>query len=356
MLDSHLDFETRGVVDLPKAGAHVYAADPQTEPLCAAWAVGEEPIALWQPGDPPPERLFAHMAAGGRIVAHNANFEIAIWSAIMAPRFGWPATQPRQWKCTLAMAAAMSLPLSLENCAAALGLEIRKDGEGRKLMMKMAKPLKYDERGRPIWFDTLEARKRLGEYCLTDVAVERALTKRLMDLSPAEQRIWELNARINGRGLQIDTVAVRAAAEIAEVEKVRLGAELSRVTDGAVTAVSQAARLLEWAKTQGVDLAKLAKAELTEALSAPDLPPLVRRALEIRREGAKTSTAKLRAMTVSVNADGRARGCFMHHGAHTGRETARRIQPANLPRPELLTQSEIEGVMDFLSQPEDPFA
>ena len=52
----HYDFETRSTCNLLAAGAWRYAADPSTEVLCCAYAVDDEPVQLWVPGDPiPPE-------------------------------------------------------------------------------------------------------------------------------------------------------------------------------------------------------------------------------------------------------------------------------------------------------------
>lgn len=354
---SHGDFETRSTTNLKTAGSHVYAENPRTEPLCFSWTIGDEPIELWEPGQPAPRRLFDHLAAGGAFVGHNAfGFELLIWNQIMVPRFGWPPLLSAQVRDTMQMAYAMGLPASLENCAAALGLEIRKDGSGRQHMLKMASPLSYSSSGEPVWWDPPGARERLGSYCIQDSAVERELEKRLMQLSAQEQRFADLDGKINGRGLFIDIPAAIAAVEIIEAEKVRIGKELSRLTDGAVTAVTQAARIKEWIETQGVALSRTAKAEVTEALDDPNLPMLVRRVLELRREGAKSSTAKLKTLIACVNTDHRARGCFVYHGAHTGRAAGRRAQFTNLPKPTVLTQAEIDEIMDFLGQPEDPFS
>jgi hypothetical protein len=45
------DYETRGVLPLGKVGVHRYAADARTEVLCCAFAVDDEPVKLWTPGD-----------------------------------------------------------------------------------------------------------------------------------------------------------------------------------------------------------------------------------------------------------------------------------------------------------------
>jgi DNA polymerase len=59
----------------------------------------------------------------------------------------------------------------------------------------------------------------------------------------------------------------------------------------------------------------------------------VRRALELRQEAAKSSTAKLIAFLRRADADGRVRGTYVYHGAGPGRWTNVGVNFANLPRP-----------------------
>ena len=139
----HRDFETRGVLVLGKVGVHRYAADPRTEVLCCAYAVDNEPVQLWLPGDPvPPEFIEAANNPNWIVVAHNAAFEMAIEQHILGPRFGWPLIPIERQRCTMAMALALSLPAKLENVARALELRHQKDAVGHRLMLMMAKPRK----------------------------------------------------------------------------------------------------------------------------------------------------------------------------------------------------------------------
>jgi hypothetical protein len=57
----------------------------------------------------------------------------------------------------------------------------------------------------------------------------------------------------------------------------------------------------------------------------------VREAIRLRQEGGKASTAKLDAMLKVVTADSRLHGLSLYHGAGTGRETGRLVQPHNFP-------------------------
>ena len=58
----------------------------------------------------------------------------------------------------------------------------------------------------------------------------------------------------------------------------------------------------------------------------------MQRAVALRKQANKTSTAKLNAMLDCAGSDGRARGLFQSHGTSTGRYAGRLIQPHNLYR------------------------
>jgi DNA polymerase len=346
---SHGDFETRSTVDLPKTGVHVYADAPDTDVWCFGWAIGDEAVEMWKPHDPGNiARLFEYLDMGGLFVAHNAAFELAIWNRLCVPRYGWPALPVQQVRCTMAMAYAMALPGSLEQAAAAVGLDIGKDMDGRSLMLRMSKPRSFAKDGSPIWWDDADRRERLYAYCRQDVEVERQLEKRLMPLSPAEQRLWELDMQVNDRGVQIDLPAVHAAMAVVEEQKRRLDAEMLRVTGGFVSGCTKVQDLVDWIDLNGVKTGGIAKADVLDLLGREDLPPVVRKALLLRQAAAKSSTAKLKSMVASAGADGRARGLLQFHGAATGRWAARRIQTQNMPRP-TMDQVDIEAVLDILS-------
>src|SRR5258708_17820284 len=101
----HRDVESRSTASLKTIGAHRYAADPGTEVLCVAYAVDDEPVQLWVPGDPvPPEFVEAARDPNWIISAHNDQFESAIERDILAPRHGWPIVPLERHRCTMAMA------------------------------------------------------------------------------------------------------------------------------------------------------------------------------------------------------------------------------------------------------------
>jgi DNA polymerase len=332
----HRDYETRGVLDLRKVGAHRYAADPRTEVLCCAYAVDGGPVKLWTPDQPmPPEFNEAASNPAWITVAHAASFEMAIEQHIMAPRFDWPLIPLERQRCTMAAAMALALPAKLEAVAAALDLEQQKDAAGHRLMLQMTKPRKARKDEDPngvYWFDDQERCQRLYEYCQQDVAVERELHERLRPLSSEEQQLWQLDAVIKARGFHVDRELAKAARRIAEAAGPEIDAELAEITGGAVTAINQIAKLQAWLKTQGCAIKSLDKKVVETALADLELPPIVRRALELRQEGGGAAVKKVDALLDRADSDGRVRGAFRYHGAATGRWAGQGFQPQNLKR------------------------
>lgn len=340
MKSLHLDFETRSPVELKKSGTYVYAEHPDTDIWCAAYALGDEPVRLWLPGDPCPDDVFDHILGGGLVVAHNAAFERVIWHHIFTPRYGWLEPRLEQWRCTMAMALALSLPAGLDDLAGALNIGEKKDDAGYRKMMQMAKPRRRNEDGSLVWWDDEERRQGLYAYCKQDVVVEREIEKKLLPLRPAEQKLWQIDQKINDRGVYVDVDLCESANAIADAMQDRLDKAMRMATQNAVRACTNAKQLTEWLNQRGVACDSVAKEWVERTLGRADIPPDVRKALELRQQGSKTSTAKADALLLGRSADGRAKGLMQFHAASTGRWGGRRFQPQNLKRPDEETDIE----------------
>jgi DNA polymerase len=348
----HLDFETKSELDLKEVGLHRYVRHPSTDVWCASFALGDLEPLLWTPDQVKLAGgesllLVDHVGNGGHVHAWNAGFELEIWNEILVKRYGFPPLKPEQTFCTMAQSYAMGMPGALENAAAALGLDIRKDAEGHALMLRMARPR---SRNPTVWWNEPDKLARLYEYCKQDVRTERAAGARLMPLSDRERHVWLLDYKINQRGVQIDMASVHAAIKMAEVIKENASAEMSRITNGAVEGVTKVAQLKTWMASRGVPVDSLAKQavvdllavaepteeddqdELAEAEVSPELPDDVRAALLLRQEVGKASAAKFNVMAERAGEDGRLRHLYQYHGAATGRWAARGVQVHNLPR------------------------
>lgn len=345
----HIDFETRSTVDLKAVGAEVYARHDDTGVWCMSYRMNDEPIAtLYPETEDLPDRLMGHVADGGIVVAHNVAFEMAIWNENPNIHDLWPRLTPEQCRCTMAMAYAMSLPGDLENAATALGLSVRKDAEGRRLMLQMCRPRSVD----PLtWWDDQAKVRRLIEYCEQDVAVECELWNRMVKLSEKERRIWCLDYRINKRGVYVDVRSVKAAVQLAEDAKTILDSRIANATGGAVEACTRVLDIVEWVTSKGVDCTSVAKADVVSLLADPNLPDDVREVLLLRQEAGKSSTAKFSKMLEGVDENDRLHGMFQYHGAGTGRWSGRRVQLQNLPRPKY-PDNVVNAAFSYLHRPE----
>jgi DNA polymerase bacteriophage-type len=195
-----------------------------------------------------------------------------------------------------------------------------------------------------------ETLERVGAYCLQDVRTEIALSEAIDPLSLYERRVWELDQRINQRGLRIDIDYVHACLDIVAQASRPLAAKFAELTRG--LKVTQTKKLIIWCNENGLGIDSLAKDNLKAlgitGLAADqeedndtrvqglaglcEVPPRVRRVLEIRAVLGSASIAKLHAVLASVNSDGRVRYTQQYHGAGTGRTAGRLFQPTNFPR------------------------
>lgn len=162
----HLDLETYSEVDLKKCGSHVYWAHPSTKVLCAAWAYNDGPIHTWDIREN--SGLFGSLL----YTSPCGSMQDVEWHAWNAGGFetlgmsalGYPVAIAR-WRDTMIRAAYHGLPMSLDQAAKALNLDVLKDMDGHRLMLKMCKPAKdgskWHERD-PALLDKLVA------YCTQD--------------------------------------------------------------------------------------------------------------------------------------------------------------------------------------------
>lgn len=331
----HLDKETRSVASLPDVGVYRYAAHPSTYIWLFSYCFNDEPMNFWYSGDAPPERLLAHVASGGKVCAHNSNFERQIWNTVLLRNYPlWPKLKIEQMSCTMARALAIHLPADLDDLAVVLGLETRKDKEGYNLMRKMSRPRKINPDKSIAWWDEPKNIDRLGIYCGIDTEVEREADHMLPPLSPDEHQLWMLDQRINDRGARVDLGLVRKIVKVLEVAKARDNARMADLTADAVAKTTQNKVLLEWFQGRGFvtdSIAKGSHADLrawAEVLGDDEAAAV----LELRASGAKTSTAKYDRMLGYAGADDRMHGLFGYHRASTGRWGGSGPQPQNLPR------------------------
>lgn len=343
----HLDDETYSESDLKKCGLYNYARSPMTGVYCVAHAFNDEPIQIWLPGLPVPPRIIQHVQDGLPIWGHNVGFEFEINNQILVENHGWPLMDIEQMFCTMACCFAMGLPGTLEKAAAALGIKKGKDMKGHRIMLQLCKPKSYDHRGKPVYVDLPSKLEALRAYCTQDVEVEREIHRRVLPLSSEERKVWLMDWEINQRGIGIDIKSVRTAAMVAEAQSAELNKEIQKISGNFIPTTNSVANIKQFLAFENWPMESLAKQDIIDTLCRSDVPFKVRKVLELRQEAAKSSVAKLIMMDVGMGKNHRIRNLFQYHAAATGRFGGRRIQPHNLPRPDL-KQAQIDGVFKLL--------
>jgi DNA polymerase len=419
-----IDFETRSAAKLKNVGGWMYSIHPTTQPICLSYSLEEDDEPkLWAPSwtwdivgpwyqknygvpmeiDCPwliPDSDFPADLAGAlqercEVEAHNAFFERAVWLNVMGPQFDWPGIPTDQWRCSAAKAATYALPRSLEGAVEAMGLPYPKDMAGNRLMMKLCRPRKPrkaekeqlmdegcteigdgygwarpDQPEPPIyfWHEKPEDIYGTWEYCRQDVRAERALSRSLADLGPAELEVWRADQAINLRGVRIDRKMAESALEIAARAVDRATAEAIEAAtvyhthdDGTKSVaypapfetLGQRDKIKTWVEGQGVILPNMQGATIDQLLDG-ELPESVRTVLQCKRTASRTSVRKYSKMLDTCDPrDDRIRDVFMYHGAGTGRWTGRFVQTQNFVRgkmkdPDTMCGVIREGALDWL--------
>ncbi len=330
MNDLVFDFETRSKCDLRKCGAYVYASHPSTIVLCTGYSYRGKFYLIERDGDY--SHFFELVKKCDRVVAHNYQFEKQIYENVLKSKPGWVPILANKWSCTMARALAYSLPRSLEALCSSLGLPLKKDMKGNRVMLKLSKPRKPSKNNPAEWFDGEEDFKILYDYCMRDVQVQTKLNEILYDLSTPEKKLWELDGKINERGIPIDLELVKKAQGFVERFIEEQNIQLAALTDGYVTSASQAAKLVSFFNLKGVSIPDMRASTVLEFLhNLPDGE--LKEILKIRKNVAKSSVKKLAAMVDRTGLNARARGGMVYHAASTGRWGGSGIQIQNLPRP-----------------------
>lgn len=318
---------------LEVVGANVYTEHPTCEVLTLSFDLCDgHGVERWRPGLPLPHRLFAHLAAGRPIEAHNAMFERLVWENVCVPKYGFPPLNPYLLRCSMATARVNNLPGALANLGDVLEVDAKKDKDGTRLLNKFSiprNPTKGDPRVRITVADDPDDAELLYRYCDRDVLAEQQCAQRMEPMASAELYFWLVDQEINHRGLGIDRQGVRDCIAVLEQALDQYGQECVALTG---FQPGQLAELRGWLAAQGVHVADMQADTVEMMLGKPDLPPAARRVFEIRSLIGSASVKKLYAMEYQASGDDRLRNLIVHHGARTGRPTGEGPQPLNLPK------------------------
>jgi len=342
----YLDLETYSETPITR-GTHVYAAN--AEILLAAWAWDDAPVQvldLTLPNTRHDGIAQALLDPNVEVVIHNSHFDRTVI------RHVWGTDIPtKRIHDTMVQAMAHSLPGGLGMLCEVMGLpaDKAKDKDGKKLINLFCKPLPANRKLRRATRETHPAEwERFKAYAASDIEAMREVKKRMptLNFTPAERELWQLDQRINDRGVAIDLKLVDSAIDAIYTARHELADRTRALTEGSVssTTLNEVFRLHLF-EAFGIDLPDLQMATLEKALASTDLNPAMRELLLIRLQASSTSTAKYRVLRNGTSLDGRLRGLLQFCGAiRTGRWAGRLFQPQNLPRPTLKQKAIDAGI------------
>ena len=328
-----IDIETYSSAPLPRCGVYRYCDAPDFEILLFSYAFDDEPVQTIDlaRGETLPKEVISALEDPDIIkVAYNAQFERVCLSRYLGH---W--LDPHQWRCTMVMAAYLTLPGRLADAAVALGTTEKKMEEGKDLIRYFSVPCKPSKtnggRTRNLPTDAPEKWAVYRQYNAQDVETERAIRKALEKYSLPEQE-WELYAldqQINDRGVRVDKKLVKNAIAVDAVfaqAACQRAKELTGLENpGSVN------QLKAWLADQDMPMESLARKIVQEKAAQTD--GIVVELLNLRLELSKTSVKKYEAMARCVCRDGRIHGMMQFYGAsRTGRFASRILNMQNLPQ------------------------
>ena len=338
-----IDIETYSSAPLPKCGVYRYCDAPDFEILLFSYAFDDAPVEtvdLACGETLPKEVLLALEDPNVLKVAYNAPFERVCLSKYLGH---W--LDPHQWRCTMVMAASLTLPGRLADVAVALGTTEKKMEEGKELIRYFSFPCKPTKanggrtRNRPS--DAPEKWAVYKQYNAQDVETERAIRKALEKYPLPEQEwaYYALDQQINDRGVRVDKKLVKNAIA---VDAVFAQAACQRAKE--LTGLENPGSVMQlhgWLRERGVQLSTLLKKEVQRKLAEMDedaqpdaqADEAAREMLRLRLEMSRSSIKKYEAMARCVCKDGRIHGMFRFYGAsRTGRFASQIVNLQNLRR------------------------
>ena len=346
----HLDLETYSSVDLAKSGLYKYVDSPDFEILLLAYAWDDDPVQVLDLTGEHPAELDAVIAAIENPditkVAHNCAFERTCLRKYLGC-----SLLANEWQDTMILAAMNGLPQSLDAAGAALRLQDQKIKEGTSLISYFCKPCKptfsNGGRTRNLPCHAPDKWERFKTYCARDVEVEREIFRRLSIVAAYvpdwERRVFELDSRINDRGVLVDLDFVESAMAVDRAFNDKHFAEMQRLTG--LDNPGSVAQLKQWLESVGVSCDSLNKQTVADLIEQTT-DPTIRRVLELRQQLGKTSIKKYETMQAAACHDGRVRGIMQYYGAgRTGRWAGRIVQPQNLPQNHLDQIDIVRGIV-----------
>jgi len=260
----HTDIEFFSPLSIKEHPLDVYAAAPGSKIILNAYAFGDGPVKVWEPGDKAPELREALRDPSVMCVAWNINYERTVYRAK-----GLDIPLER-WIDVMVLARYAGLPGKLKNCAKVPLLRVPAEDKTKSetlLINKFCMPAKDGTVKTKA--NAPEDWELFREYCRKDVLTMRHIYNWLLPRFPLparERELWLLDQRINERGLPVDAKLARAGMR----ETARLIQEANHQLKDltGLDNPNSVQQMLGWAKDRGYPYDSLGKDFLKQHLTA----------------------------------------------------------------------------------------
>ncbi|MCM1225987.1 MAG: DNA polymerase [Clostridium sp.] len=356
MKNISIDIETFSDVDLSKCGVYKYVESSNFEILLFGYSVDGEDVQVADlaNGDKIPDEILSALTDNSVIKwAFTANFERVCLSAYLKKHysqynFDGDYLDSSSWRCTMIWSAYLGLPLSLKGVGAVLKLDEQKMDEGKELIRYFCVPCKpaktNGERTRNYPCHAPDKWYTFKKYNKRDVEVEMAIQQKLSRF-PVPDFVWkeyQLDQKINDRGIKVDLEMVKNAIEIDEMSRCKLSEKMWKLTH--IENPNSVQQMKNWLCEHGLKVDSLGKKEVSELIKTA--APKLTEVLVLHQQLAKSSVKKYQAMQNSACKDSRTRGMFQFYGANrSGRWAGRNIQLQNLPQNHIEDLEQARGLV-----------
>jgi DNA polymerase len=250
------DLETFAVPDIKRVSMDAYAYHPDTRILMCAFSFDSGPAEIWQEGDTGLAGLMKDFKSH-IVIPWNTNFERTLTKAV------W-GLDGVHWRDAMVLALYAGLPAGLKDCNRVPFFQHEAETKKESLLInKFCKPGK-EVRNRET---DPEDWQLFCDYCKADVHDTRLIWQWLEERFPNTDALWnqwEIDQRINQRGMPIDRVLTERAW--AEGQRLTLREQDRLKTLTGLDNPNSNAQLLAWLRDRGYPYDGLGKELVKKAL------------------------------------------------------------------------------------------
>lgn len=286
----HLDLEVYSEVSIKDAPLDVYASHPSTKVILCAFAFDEGPVSVYEPDSQPmpKELLTALRDTSVTFVAWNTGYERTVL------RYKGLDIPTSRCLDPMVYARYAGLPGKLKDCAKIPMIGVPPEAATKSethLIKRFCMPDKNGRRIMPHEFP--EDWALFVDYCRKDVLTMRAVLNWIEPRFPfpeRERRLWELDQKINQRGIPVDVGFARhGVSEAARI--IATAFNRLKVVTG-LENPNSVQQLHPFLKERGYQYDSLGREFLEQALESDRLTPEAREVIEVRLSAAKASVKK----------------------------------------------------------------